>query len=468
MNTQRRRPSPLLMATALAWASIASPPGFGAAAAHEDDQEIAEIAAELRSGHPKQALTISAPLAKAHQQSAEIQALHGLALLDCGEFAKAQEQFELAIAIDPEAPDAHLGLGEVARGRSRWALASVHLHAALESEHQKLRAYLALGRSLSGENRHADAKAVLVRALDEVPALADEDQGTVEGEIEIAAALEGTTLFEVVATPESTSIAFENRRGHVLTPAKLNGEEVDALHLDLGSSGSLSISQALADKLDLRPLGTRSGRNVANVLTAEIALLERLQLGEMTVLNVPVAILPDAKFVGGAAGNLGNGVLRRMNLTLDYRESKLHLFQLGRGDLQDALMDSSAPPTRTPFLAIEQLIVMTRIGSRDDVPLILDSGAGACVFDTAYFQEAIQPHGASPASPDSKDPIPHVLEELEVGGIVFEDVFSVALDLSEFYEYAKVYYPGILGNNVLQGTRLHLSFADSSFVIEAD
>jgi len=429
--------------------------------------QVEALAGQLREGRPKLALALSGPLAESRPQSGEIQALHGFALLDCGEFEEAQKRFQLAVTLAPDMPEGHLGLGELAYGRSHCEDARVHLRRALASRHLKLRAFLSLSRCLSALNRHAEAKAVLLRALDEVERLSGNEESRIVENIKVSGALADTHLYEVEDSPESTALGFTNWKGHVLVPAKLNGEDVGKLHLDLGSSGSLTISRKLADKLHLRAIGRRTGRNVKQEYTADLALLESLHFGAMVVRNVPVAILPEAEFVGGAAGNLGNQVLRRLNLTIDYRESKLHLFSRKHADLQDALIDPRRSSQRVPFLATKLIILKARINGADLVPFILDSGAGACVLDSAYFHEKIRPRAGSDGASASQKPMPYMLDSLEIGGKVFRNALSVVLDLSDLYEYAKMYYPGIIGNNVFQNAALHLNFADSTLVIES-
>ncbi len=447
-------------ATVTAASALTEPP--------DANSQLDALVKQLRDGHPEQALKLSKPLAASRPKSAEIQALHGFALLRCGEFEQAQAQFQRAVALDPASPEGHLGLGEIAYGRFQLEDACTHMRKSLTSNHLRMGAFMSLARCLSALDRHVEAKAVLVRALDEVGQRSKEETSRIEESIKIYGAFGGTRLYEIAESPTSSASGFTNWKGHVLTPAKLDGQEVGTLHLDLGSSGSLTISRKLADKLQLRTIGTRKGRTVQQEHTADVALLKRLQIGAMVVRNVPVAIMPEGEFVGGAVGNLGNQVLRRLNVSIDYKASRLHLFNRKRADLQAALMDPGKSSQRVPFLATSLIILKAGINGGDPVPLILDSGAGAFVLHSAYFFENIRPRAASDKAGGPHKPIPYALDSLEIGGKVFRNTFSVVLDLSDLYEYAKVYYPGILGNNVFQKASLHLNFADSTLVVETD
>ena len=121
----------------------------------EDPSLLEKVVFEINNGHPAEALKLSATLAAKNPGHPGILTAHGLALLGCGEFLKAQALFEQAVKLDPGNPDAHLGLGELASGRLRLDEASKHLEVAVDSSYFRLRALQSYAKCLHDLGRHA-------------------------------------------------------------------------------------------------------------------------------------------------------------------------------------------------------------------------------------------------------------------------------------------------------------------------
>ena len=102
----------------------------------------------------------------------------------------------------------------------------------------------------------------------------------------------------------------------------------------------------------------------------------------------------------------------------------------------------------------------------EPVVFILDTGAGAVVFHGDYFLESLQPPEDEGENRKIEKPTPFTVDSILLGGRKYEKIFSIALDLSELYKFAKVYYPGILGNPLFQSSKLHFNFSASTLIIE--
>jgi tetratricopeptide (TPR) repeat protein len=184
----------LALALASAFFAIST---MNAQVAMEDQALLEKVVLEINNGHPADALKISATLAATNPRRPEILAAHGLALLDCGEFIKAQALFEQAVKLDPESPDAHLGLGELASGRLHLDEASGHLKKAVTSFYFKLRAFQSYGKCLHDLDRHSEAKKVLEQALKEVNQIPEREKTRILNSIQIYEALGDTRLFQI-------------------------------------------------------------------------------------------------------------------------------------------------------------------------------------------------------------------------------------------------------------------------------
>jgi predicted Zn-dependent protease len=80
---------------------------------------------------------------------------------DAGPTDAAQAEFEKEVAVDPTNASAQFILGELARRKGDWPVATDHFTRATHLDVGFSEAYLALGMSLAAAGRYADAKAPL-------------------------------------------------------------------------------------------------------------------------------------------------------------------------------------------------------------------------------------------------------------------------------------------------------------------
>ena len=424
-----------------------------------------EVVEKLSSGLPGLAIKSSEKLAKDHADSASIQAVHGIALLDCGEFEKAKARFDRALNIEENNPEAHLGLGELTYGWFRLEEALHHLNKSLTTIHFRERAHWWLSRCLHALNRHSEAKGALVKGLDGAEAISNADAERFKNSIAYLGSLQNVELYTLPVAFKSTVVDFSNWRGHILVPLKLNGQDAEKVHLDTGSTGSLAIGSDLAERLNLKVIGERKSRNINQEITAKIALLESMQIGDLIVRNVPVSILGGpGEFAGESAGNLGIEVLKRLNMSIDYTHSKLHLFHRERGDLQSQIISPDHVSDGIPIWCKRHCLVMASINGREKAPFILDTGAGISLIHSAYFLEEIMPDSKVNITKDKA--IPFMIESIGLGGLTFNNIVAAVFDFSDLYAYGKMFYPGLIGANVFQNSILHFNFKDAELLIE--
>lgn len=125
---------------------------------------------------------------------------------------------------------------------------------------------------------------------------------------------------------------------------RLNGaHEIDAV-IDSGAVLSI-ISKRLAAKLPLKPLGTFEGTFyglLGEPIAVNFGLIDQLQIGEITIRNVPVAIMPDAKmrFLVNRKERkefnidflLGSNLLKEFRLDLDFGAHRVTFRKLTPAD----------------------------------------------------------------------------------------------------------------------------------------
>jgi tetratricopeptide (TPR) repeat protein len=125
--------------------------------------------------------------------------------------------------------------------------------------------------------------------------------------------------------------------------ARVNGTDIEAI-LDSGAVLSI-ISERLAASVSVRSLGTYEGTFyglLGEPIQVHFGMLDTLNIGEMTISNVPVAIMPDDKMrflIGKKDGQqfnmdflLGTNLLKEFRIELDFDRNRLTLKALTPAD----------------------------------------------------------------------------------------------------------------------------------------
>jgi tetratricopeptide (TPR) repeat protein len=144
---------------------------------------------------------------------------------------------------------------------------------------------------------------------------------------------------------ESERVPFKFGRPEVpRIEAKLNGAHTVEAIIDSGAVLSI-VSQRLAAQLPLRSLGEFEGTYyglLGEPIRVRFGVIERLQVGEMAIDNVPVAIMPDEKMrflVNDAEGRefqinllLGANLLKEFRLELNFSRRTVTFTRLTAAD----------------------------------------------------------------------------------------------------------------------------------------
>ncbi len=160
---------------------------------------------------------------------------------------------------------------------------------------------------------------------------------------------------------------------------KLNNAKRDiSAIIDSGAVLSI-ISRRLATEIPVRKLGNFQGTFfglLGEPITVQFGIIDTLQIGKMTIENVPVAIMPDDKlrFVvsGKAEYNMdfliGANLLKEMRTELDYRRNQLTLTHLRPIDRRPA-------PDQNLFITDFRPAVRGFINRRGWYMFMLDTGS---------------------------------------------------------------------------------------------
>jgi tetratricopeptide (TPR) repeat protein len=439
--------------------------GFGARAEKAQDEMILKSEAlTLRQGKVKEALNLCGQMPKSARPSAALSALCGLALLDGGEFEKARQKFEAACQANPECPEAKLGLAELEMSRLRWPQALPWLRQAQTTKLLLFRAVTALSRCLQELGQRQEALSLLRQLEKSAGSLNKREiEGLKQriGYLEALARLGQADVYGLDHVAPKTQLSFTSHDGHILIPVTLNGLRVKC-HVDTGNNGGLAIDQKTAAALKIEAVAEEKTAGVEGESVEKIGLIDELRIGDSTISHVPVSLV-DSCLGGAAEANLGLAILRRFNLSIDYKNKQFVLYRLSLAPDQPSLEAKAAAVI--PFWVRPLIIIRAKINGGPEIPCILDTGAGIPVLHVEYYYELL-PKGVKPAvMPGGKKGLPYLLVTLELNGLTFRNVFSVVLDLSSIYETGSFYIPVIVGASVLQNSVIHFDFKNMELAI---
>lgn len=266
---------------------------------------------------------------------------------------------------------------------------------------------------------------------------------------------------------ESVRIPF--RFGRPSVPrirTRLNGAaEVEGI-IDSGAVLSI-VSQRLARQLNIRRLGDFEGiffGLLGEPITVEFGLLEEVQLGKMTITNVPVAIMPDSKmrFLISRETQehfnmdflLGSNLLKEFRLAMNFDRHQVTFTRLHERDRvpsadQNLFFDGFRPHVRGAVNRHGWFLFVLDTGS--EITFLNHSRLGALrinVFEQGGHRATLQglggamKHGAK-------------LENVEVGIDNWAGLFkTIPTYASDAHDYAV----GILGENFLENFNVVIDF----------
>lgn len=149
--------------------------------------------------------------------------------------------------------------------------------------------------------------------------------------LDYLASLANTNVYHFSGAPSERVPMHVSRPDVPRIDVMLNGKKNLSAIIDSGAVLSI-ISQSLAANLPVKSLGTFEGTFsglLGEPITVRFGILESVELGRMTIANVPVAIMPDDKMKFLIVGKkefkidflLGAHLLKEFRLELDFRRN---------------------------------------------------------------------------------------------------------------------------------------------------
>lgn len=172
-----------------------------------------------------------------------------------------------------------------------------------------------------------------------------------------------------------------------LVDVTMNGQKVRMV-LDTGAEGSLVFESAL-DKLNLAtdPLVRTLVTGVGGISSHNNALVEKLEMGSVSRRNLSISVVAMKPLLNGrTAGLLGNDVLERFDVDLDFPHNHVTLYQQRRcpGGVPDWTTPAEALPRPRQGQALPATVT----------ELLLDGVKQNAVIDTGASFSGIDRRGA--------------------------------------------------------------------------
>jgi len=440
--------------------------------------DAATLAALIRAPSFLEADKLAVKLLADPALDAQTMAMCGLAVLKAGRIAEAEAIFKKVIERSPDSPNAHLGLGRIARIRNDEDAAIAHLRRAVPSVEFFEEALRQLWRAAWARG--------LVSDLAEIRSVAEErcrlaslpPPSWLENNLGQIAGLGGKRLFDMAGSFERLRVPLvtsSSRPRIRMIDLKLNGKVARLFHLDSALAEFMTITPLLAEELGLSQTGSASSTGVGTAAIAtRFAVLDKVELGGIAFRNVPVMVSDVRTLRGLKEGLIGTAFLKRFNVSIDVEAKVMDFFPLDRPDLLAAGIDRAAVAADVPLYCYDATAVEAAVEGAPPALYILDTAAATNLVDRPFFEDHIKP---------KLDPARIVRAGIQgAGGAQYvNQVEGLAVRLGpllygslEFNEFSMEalnaipgrYAAGLLGNPLLWPYRVHMDFKNGRLILE--
>jgi len=440
--------------------------------------DAATLAALIRAPSFLEADKLAVKLLADPALDAQTMAMCGLAVLKAGRIAEAEAIFKKVIERSPDSPNAHLGLGRIARIRNDEDQAVAHLRRAVPSVEFFEEALRQLWRAAWARG--------LVSDLAEIRSVAEErcrlaslpPPSWLENNLGQIAGLGGKRLFDMAGSFERLRVPLvtsSSRPRIRMIDLKLNGKVARLFHLDSALAEFMTITPLLAEELGLSQTGSASSTGVGTAAIAtRFAVLDKVELGGIAFRNVPVMVSDVRTLRGLKEGLIGTAFLKRFNVSIDVEAKVMDFFPLDRPDLLAAGIDRAAVAADVPLYCYDATAVEAAVEGAPPALYILDSAAATNLVDQPFFGDHIKP---------KLDPArivragirgaggPQYVNQVEGLAVRLGPLLYGSLEFNEFPMEALNAIPGryaagLLGNPLLWPYRVHMDFKNGRLILE--
>jgi predicted aspartyl protease/cytochrome c-type biogenesis protein CcmH/NrfG len=402
--------------------------------------------------------------------SIRARAIIGMALLNNGDFRAAGEAFQAALQISDQSgvnePLAIAGVALIDMYENRLKDSVAGLRRAVDLDDNEPDFVYSLAQAAARNEQFKEAANAFEAFLRIAPKTDEDRRSRIQGLINFLRFLgqQRGKLYENAGDNASLPINMLTTRP--LVDVRVNGNDTPQRFVFDTGSGMCVLSLEAAKRLGVKPVA-RGGnaRAVGGDGKFEIVygFLDSLQLGDVTIHNVPVYI---RQFYGNASevdGYLGTSAISKYLATVDYGARTFSLSKKRKNEKQNQspVVELPMRTTSSGFLSGEVQIQ----GFNKPLNFIIDTGASISVLshklasreELASFEEGARMRifGAAGIEDDVKTV---VLPRVLLGAQSQHGINAAILDLDSINETAGFEQTGIIGGNFLNNYRVTFDF----------
>jgi|GEM_PF-2753107 len=421
--------------------------------------EVDDLYAETRY---YEALDRAAEACDDFPSSAAARSLLGRILFKVARFEEARAVFEEAVALDPYEFWAHYGLGlyHLTDGEPERAIDEFLIARDLWPEHEL--PHLMLARACETLDRYADAATWMETAIGVIEQSGRDPAPSLGSERDRIAFLADRRPYRVAPGFERTTVAME--AGRPVVTVGLGGQETGRFLLDTVGARAMVAHPDVIRGAPGERMATLDDAG-PGIRASRLMLLDRIQIGEMAVEDVP-CLVTERFFLGGVDGVIGLPLLRRFAWSFDFERGEVTV----RDPRLDTGWESQFGRERvvSKFYPGGPVMVPAVFCEERPAVLILDTGSDALSLDHGFFEREVEsllllewheevaardsPHGAHPILDVN---VPSVSME---GRIILEDVRARTYAREGVQRRVGVAAPGLVGLTLLRPWIVDLDF----------
>jgi hypothetical protein len=441
--------------------------------------DIDRLAALIQDGSFRKADKLAASLLADPVLDARAQAICGLAVLKAGRVQEAEAIFNKVIARSPKNPEAHLGLGRIARIRNDADTAISHFRRSVSSAsfgEEALRQLWRLTWDRGWVSELREVRDLVIahygRESKPLPTWLANGLGQIHG-------IKGERLFQMEGRFEHVRLPLIGDRDPRIRmrrlAMRLNGKGEYLFDIDSASADFMTVSPLLADELGLTTTGSSTATGVGTATAAvRFSMVDLVEFGGIAFRNVPVFVSDLHTFRGAKKGLIGTALLKRFNVTIDAAAGVVDLFPLERPELLTGRIDRTAVAAEVPLYLFDATTVEASLAGAPPALYILDSAAATNLVDGPFFEAHLKPkldparivrggiQGAQGVQWVNRiDGLPIRLGPLDFDGQTVHEFPMEALNT-----ISGRYAAGLLGNPLLWPYRVHMDFRAGRLILE--
>jgi len=397
-------------------------------------------------------------------------AVLGMTILNAGNFKEAELALNHSLNINRRESLAWAGLGflDFYENRIFDSLGAMRTAVSLDSDEPDF--VFALAQISARAEKYKESAQAYREFLRISPRTDTDRRERIEGLIDFLEYLGSKSYLYEIGGNRQTNVKFTLVKDRPVIQLRVNKYDKPLnFVLDTGSGISV-ISKQTADKLKISPVakgGKAKGFGGDGKFDIVYGFLNRVEIGDVAIKNVPVYIRPFHSVNEGIDGYIGLSLISKFLTTIDYGDTSFSLLRKDSPREQFTESDGLILPLRLTsggFLSGEVEIE----GIKPRLNFIVDTGASLSVIsdevavldEMSRFQVKEKIRVIGSAGETGEMPV-FILPRLTFGTESRRSVIAIALDLDVINETSGFEQMGILGGNFLKNYRLTFDFQNS-------